>query len=152
MTNLPSTFRALPPPTPCVTSSMSPEECAVHRQKIAFEVEVVLDGYWHTQPPVELKAAVMADWADELEDWTLEQVRWGLRAWRRDNPRRKPNPGDIVQILKRRRGEEYAAKARALPKADNVTPIVTDEARARNLELLAQLLPAAVQRVPEVKE
>lgn len=99
-----------------------------------------------------LRAAVLADWADELQDWSISQVRWGLRQWRSDNPRRKPNPGDIVGVLKRRRGEEYAAKARALPKADNVTPIVTDEARARNLELLAQLLPAAVQRVPEVKE
>ena len=136
MTNLPSTFRALPPPTPCVTSSMSPEECAVHRQKIAFEVEVVLDGYWHTQPPVELKAAVMADWADELEDWTLEQVRWGLRAWRRDNPRRKPNPGDILGILKTQRGKTEAAKLAALPRQQPAPRApVTGEAAA---EILAR--------------
>jgi len=115
---------------------MSPEECAVHRQKIAFEVEVVLDGYWHTQPPVELKAAVMADWADELEDWTLEQVRWGLRAWRRENPRRKPNPGDILGILKTQRGKTEAAKLAALPRPQPAPRApVTGEAAA---EILAR--------------
>ena len=90
----------------------------------------MLDGYWHTQPPVELKAAVMADWADELEDWTLEQVRGGLRAWRRDNPRRKPNPGDILGILKAQRGKTEAVKLAALsrPQPEPHQPVSRDVA------------------------
>lgn len=79
-------------------------------------MEVVLSGYWQTDMEPRMKAAVMADWADELEDWTIEQVRWGLRSWRRDNPRRKPNPGDILGILKAQRGKTEAAKLAALPR------------------------------------
>ena len=112
----------------------------------------MLQGYWHTEMPAPLKAAVLADWADELEDWPLEQVRWGLREYRRENPRRKPNPGDILAVLKKRRGQEYAAKAAALPKADNFAPVITDEARARNAAKVAELFPAIAKRIPEVKE
>ncbi|WP_377758852.1 hypothetical protein [Paracoccus angustae] len=135
-----------------MTNSMSQDECARHRSRIGFEVEVVLQGYWQEQLAPELKAAVLADWADELEDWHLEQVRWGLREWRRENPRRKPNPGDIVAVLKKRRGEEYAARAAALPKPGDVQPVITEEARARNAARVAELFPSIIKRIPEVKE
>lgn len=149
MDNLPAKITAqLPAPTPCATASMSSEECADHRSRIGFEVEIVLQGYWQDQLSPQMKTAVIADWADELEDWPVEQVRWGLREWRRENPRRKPNPGDILAVLKRKRGEEYAAKIRKLPKADNVTPIVSDEARARNLKLIEEY-GFAVKRMPK---
>ena len=57
-----------------------------------------------------MKGAVLADWCDELEDWTVDQVRWGLRNWRNSNPSKKPNPAHIVEILKARRGRELAVK------------------------------------------
>lgn len=97
---------------------MSPEECAAHRARLAFEVEVVLQGYWQADMAPEMKAAVMADWSDELEDWTVEQVRWGLRQWRRENPRRKPNPGYVLAILKEMRGKTEMAKLAALPRPE----------------------------------
>lgn len=90
---------------------MSPDECVAHRTTIAFEVEIVLAGYWQMKLDPRLNAAVLADWADELEDWHVEQIRWALRHWRREHPRIRPNPGDILAILKEKRGRAEAARA-----------------------------------------
>lgn len=76
---------------------------------------MILQGYWQAEMSPEVKAGVMADWADELQDWTIDQVRWGLRQWRSDNPRRKPNPADVLAILKAQRGKTEMAKLKALP-------------------------------------
>lgn len=57
-----------------------------------------------------MKAAILADWADTLEDWEPKQVLWGLRKWRNENPSRKPNPGHILGILKEQRGKSEAGK------------------------------------------
>lgn len=118
---------------------MSQDECAEHRSRIGFEVEIVLQGYWQEQIAPQMKAAIMADWADELEDWPVDQIRWALREWRRENSRRKPNPGDIVTVLKKRRGEEFARKAAALPKPADTPVVVTEEARLRNQALVEQM-------------
>ena len=149
MTNLPSTIAKLPPATPCVTSSMSREECVAHRARIAFEVEVILQGYWQAELSSEMKAAVMADWSDELEDWTVEQVRWGLRQWRKDNPRRKPNPGDVVAILKEQRGKTEMAKLAAIapPEPERPERVSPEQASA----ILAEV-GFNVRRIPTVQE
>ncbi len=57
-----------------------------------------------------MKAAILADWADTLEDWTHEQVVWALRKWRNGNPSRRPNPGHILGILKEARGKAETGK------------------------------------------
>lgn len=147
--NLPSLIAKLPPATPCVTSSMSQQECAAHRARIAFEVEVVLQGYWQAELSSEMKAAVMADWSDELEDWTVEQVRWGLRQWRKDNPRRKPNPGDVVAILKEQRGKTEMAKLAAIapPEPQRPEPVTAERAAS----ILAEV-GFNVRRIPTVQE
>ncbi len=80
---------------------------------IAFEVEVVLDGYWKDRVDAKLKAAVLADWSDTLEDWPLDQIRWGLREWRKGNPSKKPNPDHIATILKAKRGQVEVARMKA---------------------------------------
>lgn len=111
---------------------------------------MVLQGYWQADIAPEMKTAIMADWADELEDWPVAQIRWGLREWRRDNPRRKPNPGDILAVLKKRRGEEWARQAPT--RAPDPQPIRADaETRAKQAEMVAQLFPS-IRRIPEVKE
>lgn len=99
MTTELTTKHDLPTPTPQHSQSLQPQELEEHRTKIAFDVEVVLRGYWQTNPPEAIKVAEMADWADTLENWTHEQVVWGLRKWRNENPSRKPNPGHILSLL-----------------------------------------------------
>lgn len=110
---------------------------------------MILQGYWQAEMAPEMKSAVMADWADELEDWTIAQVRWALREWRRANPRRKPNAGDIVAILKEQRGKTEMAKLAALPKpeAERPEPITAEKASA----ILAQV-GFNVRRIPTVQE
>lgn len=123
----------LPSPTPQLTQSLSPEECAEHRTRLAFEVEIVLQGYWQAQLDPKMKASVLADWADELEDWEVEQVRWGLRKWRSEKPDRKPNPGHIAAILKAERGKSFAAKMKQRPESEREGR-VSSEAASEILE------------------
>ena len=107
---------AIPAPTPRLTQSLSPQECADHRARIGVEVEIVLDGYWQTMPGPKMKSAILADWMDELEDWHIDQIRWALRKWRNDSPSKKPNPGHIVGLLKRERGQAHVdGPSRAKP-------------------------------------
>ena len=72
-----------------------------------------MHSYWQASPPDQVKAGVLADWCDALEDWTQEQIVWGLRKWRNDNPNKRPNPGHILMLMKAARGRKIAAQ---LPK------------------------------------
>ena len=99
----------LPAPTPQHAKSLSPQELRDHRAKIAFDVRTVLSAYFQPHEAEEIRAAQLAWWCDELQDWTQEQVLWGLRKWNRDNPRHRPTPGDILMILKEARGRKVAA-------------------------------------------
>ena len=108
-----------------------------------------MSGYWQTDMEPMLRAAVMCDWADELQDWTVEQVRWGLRQWRSENPRRKPNPGDIFGILKAQRGKVEAAKMAALaPPPEPPRERITAE-RAAEILAAAGLAPKRIERAAE---
>lgn len=59
-------------------------------------------------PSKVVKAGILADWMDELQDWHLDQITAAFKEWRRSNPSKKPNPGHILAILKLRRGQVYA--------------------------------------------
>jgi hypothetical protein len=98
-------------------------------------VEVILDGYWKDRPADALKAGIMADWMDTLQDWSHEQVVYGLRKWRNANPSRKPNPGHVLAILKQARGAKVARTTQRAPEPAQL-PRVTPEAAA---EIMAQV-------------
>lgn len=100
-------------PTPQIARSLSPQELSEHRQKIASEVKTILSAYFQPHESEAIKAAQLAWWCDELQDWTHEQVVYGLRQWNRDNPRLRPTPGDIVCLLKRIRGQRESERMRA---------------------------------------
>lgn len=72
-----------------------------------------MTAYWDRRLDPLVKAGALAWWADELEDWSVDQVRWALRQWCRDEPRIPPNAGHILALLKRRRGEAHAERMRA---------------------------------------
>lgn len=74
-----------------------------------------MDGYWQTRPGEDVKIAILADWMDELEDWSIDQIRFALRQWRDTNQSKKPNPGHIKAILKRERGIAYVAQREGKP-------------------------------------
>lgn len=102
--------REIPTPTPQHDKSLSPRGLSDHRRAIAFEVKAVLSAYFQPHEADEIKAAQLAWWCDELQEWTQEQVVWALRDWNRRNPRLRPTPGDILGIMKAARGRKYAQK------------------------------------------
>ena len=90
------------------------DDIAAHREALIFEVEIVLAGYWQDDKmPPRLRTAVLADWADELEEWPVDRVRAALRYWRRESPRLRPNPGDIARLLRERDNQRTMATWRA---------------------------------------
>lgn len=78
-----------------------------------------LASYWQSFPPKDVKAGILADWCDELSDWTHEQIVWTLRKWRAEYPDRRPNPGHIVAMMKDIRGRKIAA---TMPKIEPPKP------------------------------
>jgi hypothetical protein len=125
------TFRGeIPPATPRHAKSLSPQELSEHRTKIASEVKTVLSAYFQPHEAEEIRAAQLAWWCDELQDWTREQVVWGLRKWNRDCPRARPTPGDIVAILKAARGRKVAAAMPREGTAPDRRPVTREEAEA----------------------
>lgn len=99
-------------------------------------MEVILSGYWQSLPPEHVKAGILADWADALEDWTQEQYLYALRKWRDEFPNKKPNPGHITGMMRKIRGRREVERMRANqppPEPETVKQRVSDEAR---LEIL----------------
>lgn len=149
MNNLPAQLVQMPTPTPCVTRSMSQGERAHHRSQIGFKVEVIMQGYWINDLVPEMKAAVLADWADELEDWRLDQITWALREWRRENPSRKPNPGHISAMLRKRRGTEVAARIAEAKSQEAPRAILDEETRLRRKAEIDAILGGLSKRPSE---
>ncbi|WP_305968542.1 MULTISPECIES: hypothetical protein [unclassified Mameliella] len=150
MTNLPAAMTAtIPTPTPQHAASLSPQELADHRQKIASEVEVVLSAYFQPNEGADIRAAQLAWWCDELQDWTREQVVFALRQWNRANPRRRPTPGDISGLLKEIRGRKEAERMRA-----TAPPPEPEKERVSKEQAEAILKDAGfnVRRFPKVGE
>lgn len=132
---------------------MSPQAIAEHRKRIGFEVGVVLKtDYYVPDLSKEELAASLAGWCDALEDWPVDQIVWALNEHRNTRPDKRPNAGHILSILKRKRGEEYAAKAATLRKAADPAPVITEEARARAAARVAELFPSIAKRMPKVQE
>ena len=88
--------------------SRSRQEIAAHRGQISALIDTVLDGYWQADLSQMKRNLILSDWCDELEDWPVESVKAALRHWRRVYPDKKPNPGHVLQILKRAWGERHA--------------------------------------------
>jgi hypothetical protein len=125
-------FRAAyPAPTPRHSKSLSPQELQDHRRQIASEVKTVLSAYFQPHEAEEIRAAQLAWWCDELQDWTREQVVWGLRKWNRENSRARPTPGDILGLLTAMRGKREAEKLKALPAPpdEDRTPVTKERAQ-----------------------
>lgn len=73
-------------------------ERAEHRKWIGGRVFTLLSHYWRENDPVELTAAIGADWADVLEGLPHDIIQLACIQYERAEPRRKPTPGTIYQI------------------------------------------------------
>lgn len=126
------TRREIPPPTPQVAASLSPQELREHRARIAFEVEVVLSTYFQPNEAEHIKAGQLAFWCDVLQDWTVEQVCYALRRWNGFNPDKRPTPGHISAMLREIRGrkeaERMAMRRRPEPQRDDLPKMTAERA------------------------
>lgn len=73
-------------------------ERVAHREWIGGRILTVLSHYWREDDPVELTAAIGADWADVLEGIPQEFIQRACIQYQRDEPRRKPTPGAIYKL------------------------------------------------------
>lgn len=150
---LPVTAAKLPPMTAIDVSSLQPQQLAHHRAQLSEVIETVLSGYWRDDMADRTRAMILADWCDEMEGWTVEQVRWALRKHREDQPNRKPNPGHILAILKEgwgRRNAE-AVKAAIAPPAKAPRARMSDEARKAILAEVGIRDPLAVRTIDSIQ-
>lgn len=129
-----ATRAALPTPTPRHAASLSPQQLHEHRSRIGTEVSIVLSAYFQPSEAEQIRAGQLSWWCDELQDWTHEQIVWGLRRWNREHPRARPTPGDITAILKAERGRQKASQVAALVPVPVPPRPVTAEAATEILE------------------
>ena len=112
----------------------------------------MLDGYWRDDMSDAKRSLILADWADEMEEWPVDSVKTALRQWRRDNPGKKPNPGHVVGILKRAWGDRNVHQTRAaMAKGDQHQGMTPQEHAAVSAELAAQF-PGLIRRIEPPKE
>lgn len=120
---------------------------------VSVLIEVVLEGYWRENMSNDMRSAILSDWCDELEDWPVESIKGALRLWRRENPNKKPNPGHIVQLLKKAWGEKNAPAVRAaLAQPAQRVDVPPLEVRQAISEELAEKFPGLIKRIEPVQE
>lgn len=120
-------------------------ERAAHREWIGGRVLTLLSSYWRDDDPIELTAAIGADWADVLEGIPREYIQRACVSYLRDEPRRKPTPGEIYQrakafmptpkvVHRAETPEEREASRREIENARAINP----EKKAKAEEILKQ--------------
>lgn len=73
----------------------APPNNGEHEEWIAGRVEVLLSHYHAPNLAAETKAAAIGDWIDALAPFSQIDIERACAAYLRDQPRRRPTPGDI---------------------------------------------------------
>jgi len=84
----------------------------------------LLDGYWQNKPTALIKREIIADWVIGLEVFSPDEITTSCRKWLAAEPRKKPNVGDIAQIILAERGALHHRQTppqQEMPKPDRVT-------------------------------
>ena len=81
-------------------SAPSSQERAAHREWIGGRAITLLSHYWRDDDPIELTAAIGADWADVLEGIPANIIQMAAIQYQREEPRRKPSPGAIYALCR----------------------------------------------------
>ncbi len=125
--NLPAPAN-LPPMIRLYAQSLSPQECTKHRAWIGVRVEALLDGYWQSRPSDLVKAEILADWMDALQNYAPEEIRAACREYLAGpDCARKPKPGDIKAIMQTHRANELARFRASQPAPQPEEPLKSPE-------------------------
>lgn len=63
-------------------------------------MEVLLSHYFQPDAPIDVRQEALADWIEALVEFPAEAVDHACRGYMRDQPRRRPTPGDIIARCK----------------------------------------------------
>lgn len=81
----------------------------------------MLDSYWSSRPSEAVKAEILSDWMDALENFHPDEIRAACRAYLEGQSRdRKPKTGDLLKLLVAKRTDIR----RSLPKPPEPPSIV----------------------------
>lgn len=131
---------------------MQPQDLADHRKKIAVIVDIELDGYFRPDMGEGRRSMILARWCDELQDWPVEAIRAAMAKWCRENPRTRPNYGDILQLLRAAWGEKNKAKVRAaMTRTDDHAGMSREDHQRVSAEM-SDKLAAFIRPMPKVAE
>jgi hypothetical protein len=104
---------------------------------IAGRVVTLLGHYWRADDPVELSAAIAADWAEVLEGIPQDFIQKACLKYLKDNPARKPTPGAIRALAV----ALMPSRPRPIP-TDHITPMRAVEDRCSK-EAASEIMRAA---------
>lgn len=86
---------------------------------LAVELEVMakkMDRFgWERDRGSMAHDRIMTDWMDGLQDYPLGEVQEACRKWVREAPRKMPNEGDILSIIKRERARLWELRKATQP-------------------------------------
>jgi len=95
------------------------QELGKHRAMVAVELEVMakkMDRFgWERDRNSAAHDRLVSDWMDALHDYPLDEVQAACREWVTSSPRKMPNEGDILGIIKTRRFSAMQAHKANLP-------------------------------------
>jgi hypothetical protein len=86
-----------------------------------------------------VKAEIIKDWVAALIPFSPAEILMACRAWKQENPRNRPRPGDISGLINAERGRWVSANAK---KAQDVVPprVVTTEEMEHRRRVAAEVL------------
>ena len=67
-----------------------------HGLWISGRVQTLLSHYFQPDNPAEVMEAAIDDWIEALAHVSQHDIEWACRIYLRDQPRRRPTPGDIL--------------------------------------------------------
>lgn len=66
-----------------------------HAAWIAGRIETLLSHYYQPDNPAEVRDGAIDDWVELLAPLSRQSIEHACSAWLKDQPRRRPSPGDI---------------------------------------------------------
>ena len=67
---------------------------------ISGAVETLLSHYFQPKSPIEVKEAALEDWVRDLLHIPQRDISYAMGWWRRNQPRKRPGPGDIARVAR----------------------------------------------------
>lgn len=94
------------------TSLAEPVSDGQHAQWIAGRVTTLLSHYYQPDAPAELREAAIDDWIKLLLPFPPQTIEKACASYLRDQPRRRPSPGDICARCNKPKRDDQTAKPR----------------------------------------